>query len=793
MKHMYLYIVVALLAALVMGGMVVLAYDAAPTGYYLPKGYKVEAKARFPGCGFWPGDYVGDIVGVSTSGYEVLVVGKCEKAWNGGVWDCFKVYWIEGGQQKEVANIHSTPEEDHTIVIVYGYDGMVKISIDGQLAYSFVGTTDKYSIVAQGAKVSTPEPLPEDGSDSGTGEGYNPPSVSELQVQYLLLGAGATAIAVPVIYMFVKGGRGRRKAKANMAILLIIMIIMGMIAITTYYVYRTVTTPFHILPLTEEIGDKPILVTLQFGAIKPGQVYELAPDKQGWQIKEKDTRLYEKLELTNIDLSVNDVVAPDLWDWYFDGEDDYILYDWPDTTLPASGVYEWCVVDKVVSDGQSPNGLGDNTGGWWWIALMFVGDINIFKLTEEHSYSNYDERNTLAYMTNTTGEPAIIASIKTSNGYTREWAYTWTEKKAVFTVSNGELAYTVKRLDTSETITKTVTGDTSQWTSIDYKSLQISQSASSEYKKPSVLVAYAYLKNDQYLFIVDATFYNGTHYFDLINGYAGTSYGGVTRVPAENPHLWLVKNLESDNKLHFMYFPEGTIVRIKDSSGNVIREFIISGAKAGNTSQVLDYSISLDTTTLVGASVEAFVPSMKVRVYAPSSSYVAILGEDGTKYGEYVVGADGYVDIPLTNPLKNAYIVVYADQELDTGLNIDVKDLGGGKLEVKIYNDKGVLIPGLLVRLVDPANVVLDYGVTDESGTVELDAGRPLPEATILVDGVWDGTIYRLSKTVSLAESMSGEEQGSTTSLSSNTYKYLLLGLFLIIVLAIALVMVRQR
>ncbi len=761
-----------------MGGMIVLAYDATPTGYYLPRGYKVEAEAATLGCGIWPGDYVGGIVGVSTENYKVLVVGKCEKAWNGGVWDGFKVYWIEGGREEEKAQLHIESDQvakPQKITIVYGYDGMVKISINDRLIYSFTGTVDKYSIVAQDAKVSAPEPLPQDGSDSGTGEGYNPPSVSELQVQYLLLGAGATAIAVPVIYMFVKGGRGRRKAKANMAILLIIMIIMGMIAITTYYVYRTVTTPFHILPLTEEIGDKPILVTLQFGQITPGQVYEIVADKQGWQIKEKDTRLYEKLELTNIDLSVNDVVTVDLYDWYFDGQNDYVHVSDLSVGTEYTAIV-WFrmtdISDKYILDWR------DKETGHYIISFTKSKDTTDFKL--------------------------IVTDVNdTSYSIDLDLGSSWNNLHyACLRVTSTKMSMKIDDMVVEQSFSETEFGGTGNL----YIFRHYWGGDKTAYTAGTVAQLLLYNREDEIstsyndyvisasglVLFLDPTFYNGTHYIDIINNIVGTPHG-VTRVPAEKPHLWLIKNLESDNKLHFMYFPEGTIVRIKDSSGNVIREFIITGARAGNTTQVLDYTVSLDTTTLVGATVEAFVPSNKVRVYAPSSSYVAILGEDGAKYGVYAVGADGYVDIPLAKSLKNAYIVVYADEERDSGLNIDVKDLGGGRFEVKVYNDRGVLIPGLLVRLVDPANVVLDYNVTDESGTVELDAGRPLPEATIYVDGIWDGTIYRLSKTVSLAESMSGEEQEPTTSSSSNTYKYLLLGLFLIIVLAIALVMVRRR
>ena len=184
----------------------VYAYDATSTGYYLPKGYKVTGKVYVPGAPFWPGESLGDVVGVATDEYSVLVVGYGSK---GGILESFnveqgvKVIWKQAGREEVKAKATIQNIGEHDVTIVYGYDGQVKISVDGKFIYGFVATTDKYQLVAQGASVNAPEVLPtsDDSSQSGsdTGEGYNPPSVSELQMQYLLFGAGVVGLVALVL------------------------------------------------------------------------------------------------------------------------------------------------------------------------------------------------------------------------------------------------------------------------------------------------------------------------------------------------------------------------------------------------------------------------------------------------------------------------------------------------------------------------------------------------------------------------------------------------------------------
>ena len=180
------------------------AYTATPTGYYLPKGYKVDVSVYVSDPPLWPGENLGDIVGLSINDYSVLVVGYGGK---GGPLEGFaveqgvKIVWIQGGTQYVKAKVKLNGG-DHTVSILYGYDGQVKISVDGKYVYGFVATADKYEIVAQGASVNAPQPIPQDqGSQDTTGEGYDVPSIPELRTQYLLLGAGLVFISILAVVM----------------------------------------------------------------------------------------------------------------------------------------------------------------------------------------------------------------------------------------------------------------------------------------------------------------------------------------------------------------------------------------------------------------------------------------------------------------------------------------------------------------------------------------------------------------------------------------------------------------
>ena len=201
-----------------------LSVSTSETGYYLPKGYKVVAEITVPPAPFWPGIAVGDAVGIKSGTEEYVVVGFGYKASIlEGFWACHgvQVQKCSGSSRELLVMITNEDNPDfeagtHKVTIVYGYDGIVKISVDSEFLRSFPATADKYAITAKGAKVYPPEQIASGSGDDGKGEGYTPPTIREIQLQYLALGAGAGAVAIVALLLALKG---RRNAAALLLLL----------------------------------------------------------------------------------------------------------------------------------------------------------------------------------------------------------------------------------------------------------------------------------------------------------------------------------------------------------------------------------------------------------------------------------------------------------------------------------------------------------------------------------------------------------------------------------------------
>lgn len=550
------------------------------------------------------------------------------------------------------------------------------------------------------------------------------------------------------------------------AFLILFMIILGMGLITVYYMYKTVTTVHNMIQpqwLAEEIGSKYVLTMAQYD-LRPGQVYEVTPDKQGWQIKQKDTKLYDILTLKNIDLSLNDVIAPHLDDWYFNGIDNSI-----------SPSHENITVNNYVNV----------TIGWYAesqehvLGVISPLIISWFKLYNDNALTGtggiyiaarYNAPQSFTFWTqNATNYNWQLTKQFDTGWHTHSFTF---DGKTIAIYEDGKLIGSVDRPDT-----------------IVFNKMQIAGNILAQRLKGKV--AYLVISDSSSLkILLDPSFFNGTYYFDIISNSLCTP-NGVTRIPAEKKWLWYISNIESDNKIHFMYFPEGTVIKILDGSGNIIREFTITGEHAGNTTQVQDYTISLPSTSLPDVTVEAYVPAQEIRVYGPPGAMVEIVS-DGVIYGAKEIPYYGYVDLNLTEPLDNAYIIVYADDK-DENLNIDLKDLGGGKYRVTVSNTKGIVLPNMLVIVRDPSNAVVGYGVTDDSGTTTIDVGHPLPSITIEVHGIFDDKLYEASKDFTLATTENADIQATTPSSSSNMAKYALLGLGAIVLVAAVIVAARRR
>ncbi len=777
-------VVTALLAALLPS--VTLASDNAsviklvvtPTNYYLPKGYKVHAQIYVPDAPIWPGENVGGAVGVQGPTCTIYAQAYGWKnSWN---WFQYKsgirVYQVCGSITQKVADVQVDGHDFYAdVVITYDWDGHVTIAAslkpNAQLSnlYGFTAETDKYTIVGEGAKVDPPEALPQptttSASGQNTGNGYNPPTVNDLQTRYLLLGAGAGIIAVLVIATVL--GRRRRVGKSVMPALILIFLILAGIGLTAYYIMHNKVYLIPGIKLTQELGPQPTLMSAKLSSIKPGQVFQVYGDKEGWQIKQKDTALYEKLNLSDVDLGVNDVVA---WHGYvlYASPGQYISYTNPQSS--ADNSIAWQVRFKLVHSEESWNSLIFSPPesprlnaecGTHYVFVGYDNSTSSFILVSKPGIDMLDGEWHVVAASHYSGllnawyDGVQQASDKADNGDAKLYDYVYLGP------TNGgfteEIAYVIVWKSGND-----INGNVDVGTPL--QDLEM---------------------------LLDPTFYNGSAYLDLVSGTVGTPHGNPIRIPSEHPFLWLVKGLASDNKLHFEWFPSGTIVKIKDSSGNIIREFTITGTPANDDGQIANYSISLDTTTIPSATVIAYVPSNSIRVYGPYSATVEVLDNEGNILGEGTIGVNGYADIELSHEVSDGSITVVGNTVKQSGLNINVKQ-SGNQYTITVTDDKGSPIPGLLVRVADSSNAVVYAGTTDNAGQVTFTPTKPLPEATVDVSGVWEGNIYEVTKSIQLQAPMS-VTMTATTSNSSNLWKWLLVGAFILLFIIATIALTHRR
>ncbi|AQQ75453.1 hypothetical protein JdFRA1000001_20c [uncultured archaeal virus] len=570
-----------------------------------------------------------------------------------------------------------------------------------------------------------------------------------------------------------------RKGNVNTVLLVIILLILVGGALGLYMFYRNVAS-IKLLPwLSTEIGDKPVLTLATLSTIEPGQVYQVVADKQGWQVKLKDTQLYEYLKLENIDLRPNDVIAPHLYDFYVSALYDYVRYDKTVSIDTTTTPWYWTIVttfkvNDYVTDVEAGfsyaihtiAGFTDHWGGsvsfrtdetyghikkpsLWIINTEFIfgdADYNDW-ITISGARKVIDANNTVGKATINGVSYTEISGSNTAN------AYAYTASKYVHV---GEIT----------------TYHATDWVGrIAYAAFYLEYNDVEYYNEVQSRVLGSAL-----FALADPTFYNGSSYF-LHDGTPGTPNNNIIRIPAEQTWMWFISSLASDNKLHFKWFPEGSIIQIKDQNGNVLRKFTVSGSPVNDDEQIEDYSIDLNTDLVSQATIEAWVPSQKVRVYGPYGATIQIVDANGIVVGEAKIGSEGYVDIPIMESVANGQVIVQADSKASNNLDI-LAELNGNMLKVTVL-DQGTPVPDLLVRVADPSGVVIASNTTDQSGSIEVNVDRPLPEATIEVSGIWNYQLVYQKQDIQLQNTVPAE----TSTSSSEQTKLLLLGAFLVVMI----------
>ena len=176
------------------------------TGYDLTKGYKVSATIHVPDIPWVPTEVEGGVVGISTSGYSILVKSFTFKGWLGDVYSGFKVIKIEGGKETVLVDAsQNIPPGVYNVYIVWTSDNKIKFSykkegltdIEPQLLYTLIPTVDSYDIVASNADVSPPEKIVN--LPGPIGEGYQQPITYSNIYVYALGGIGALLLLLAIL------------------------------------------------------------------------------------------------------------------------------------------------------------------------------------------------------------------------------------------------------------------------------------------------------------------------------------------------------------------------------------------------------------------------------------------------------------------------------------------------------------------------------------------------------------------------------------------------------------------
>ncbi len=487
--------------------------------------------------------------------------------------------------------------------------------------------------------------------------------------------------------------------------------------------------------LTEEVQSPQVLYSTTL-SMQPGQVYQITYDSNGIHIEQRSSQLIERLNLSNVDLSVNDVISAHLYDLYVpqcgNGCAHVKYYD-VFTSTPQSGwvyfyakllnYWESLIVPMVFPGIRAP---------------MKYGGLLRFGV----SYGNSTVHSWVVSPTNLNGKFGdwhLYAINYNANGYT---TYVDDLSTAIDTVSRpSTLAASV--YSGNENVM--LGGDDASPNGYGWIAFMAYSTSSADIQRHI-------LPSASRLF--DPTFYNGSAYFELVKGTVGIPTG-VVRVPASQTWLWLVKGVTSDNYLHVRYVPPGSILRIKYNG--MVYEFRING-EPNPAGLIEDYKIDLagifGSTVLPNATVELVYPSQKVRFYVPSGFQVVIEGSGWSETHEVPLSSS-YVDFGL--PSSGSYTVEVLGYREQPRVHIETS--ADGKVRITVTDEAGYALAGAKVYVFDGSNLAAT-GYTNDLGIYEFNKTLLSgDQARIVVTALKNGTYYHLDKVVSLSSNVDIEPQ----------------------------------
>jgi hypothetical protein len=301
---------------------------------------------------------------------------------------------------------------------------------------------------------------------------------------------------------------------------------------------------------------------------------------------EQQATVLQPLTLTaTFNIEPGDAVAPHIYDWYFDGVDDYISVADKPVLNPDDFTVEmyvaWISPPRRYSFWAMK---GDWLVEGWQVFQDFSPPSRLYFET----YDNVDRARK---------SMARIGAVPHSNRFYH----------IVFKYESyrGQHGYVDTSLVASITDVKLYRKNTKPLLIIPRNGNDVLVAFFRFYARalsdPEIQWNYANPANpirDGLVLFLDATFFNGTHYIDLSGmGNHGVGYNGVSRVLSSRPHLYLVKGLHGDGLVHFRFFPVNTVVDVYNATTNsLVASFTVDGP-ANQAGLVEDYAVSLQAGT----------------------------------------------------------------------------------------------------------------------------------------------------------------------------------------------------
>ena len=490
--------------------------------------------------------------------------------------------------------------------------------------------------------------------------------------------------------------------------------------------------------LAAEIGDQGIIVLQQTMNPVPGSVYNLTQTPTGLQFTQTDSRLVEELGLSNITLQGGDIVVPHLYDWYY--------------TINRQDSYRFV---KYMVSGEVPTDVviyitekQELTGGGWFLRVMLVDGGEKYRV----GLGAWGE-NVEINVFNATGR-YVVAGVH------------WVPGDINVTAHIQQGNYVI-----------TCCGST-------FTGVNVIENAADTYS--NVILSFDYLATDNPIpaelhyvkigkALLDPTFYNGTTYFTA-DGAPGTPQGNIQRVPADRLWLWYIKQLASDANIHFRYMPPNTIIKISDRVTGETWTYTVTGT-ANQAGLVSDYAISPPTSDPV--DIHVYVPSERIRFYAPSGFKVVVSSGNGDVEANVTGGK-----VTLASGTGVVKLIAYSEGKLF----VKAVETPMG-YQFTVIGSDGNPVPGAYVWVYDQQGL-LAYGVTNSKGVFELykHGLRAVRVKAIYLSG---GTYYHATQDLQLGSTATTTSTPEREQYNSGL-KWVGLGVF-VILLAVLFSRMRLR